>query len=58
MHVAVLSLSVCIRAIGLNYNKDIFCCLTQSLKKNFKYNAVDVGLSDGKGSKSSRGADL
>jgi len=58
MHVAVLSLLVCIHDIVLNYNKDTFYCLTQNLKKKFSYNAVDVRLNEGKGSKSSGGADL
>jgi hypothetical protein len=58
MHVAVLSLLVCVRAIVLNYIKDILCCITQRLKKKIEFTAVDVRLNDGKGSKSSVGADF
>jgi hypothetical protein len=58
MHVAVLSIIVCIHAIVLNYNKGIFCCLTQNLKKKFRYNAAVFRLNESKGSKRSGGADL
>jgi len=58
MHVAVLSLLVCIHTIVLNYNKDIFAVSLRTWKTNFRYNAVDVRLNEGKDSKNSGVADL